>query len=158
MLVKHFCIFSIVSSLFICNSILFSRFWIIFTIIILNSFPGILPISSSFVWIDGFLTCFFSCWTFFCLFILFRLLCLGCCFCRLEVHGSSLLCSLIPVGEDRLVSFQGILVVSVQCLLAVQGTLKSLLQHHSSKASIACVCVLVVGAGSLVSGMQGNVQ
>ena len=58
------------------------------------------------------------------------------------------------MGEDRLVSFQGILVVSVQCLLAVQGTLKSLLQHHSSKASIACVCVLVVGAGSLVSGMQ----
>ena len=33
------CIFSIlVSSLFICNSILFSRFWIIFTITILNSF------------------------------------------------------------------------------------------------------------------------
>ena len=41
-------IFSIlVSSLFICNSILFSRFWIIFTIIILNSLSGRFPISSS---------------------------------------------------------------------------------------------------------------
>ena len=40
-------IFSIfVSRLFICNSILFSRFWVIFTIIILNSFTGRLPISS----------------------------------------------------------------------------------------------------------------
>ena len=45
------------------------------------------------------------------------------------------------MGEDRLVSFQGILVVSVQCLLAVQGTLKSLLQHHSSKASIAFISI-----------------
>ena len=44
------CIFSIfVSRLFICNSILFSRFWIIFTIIMLNSFSGKLPISSSFI-------------------------------------------------------------------------------------------------------------
>ena len=33
------CIYSILdSSLFICNSILFSRIWIIFTMIILNSF------------------------------------------------------------------------------------------------------------------------
>ena len=49
-------------------------------------------------------------------FILFRLLSLGCPFCRLEVHGSSLLWSLLPV------SFQGFL---------VRGT---------------CVCVLVSGA------------
>ena len=35
-------------------SILFQRFWIIFTIIILNSFSGRLPISSSFVWSGGF--------------------------------------------------------------------------------------------------------
>ena len=35
------CIFSIlVSSLFICNSVLFSIFWITFTITILNSFSG----------------------------------------------------------------------------------------------------------------------
>ena len=42
------CIFSIlVSSQFICSSILFSRFWIIFAVNILNSFSGRLPISSS---------------------------------------------------------------------------------------------------------------
>ena len=35
-------------------SILFPRFWIIFTIIPLNSFSGRLPISSSFVWSGGF--------------------------------------------------------------------------------------------------------
>ena len=54
------CIFSVlVSRLFICNSILFSRFWIIFTIIILNSFSGRLPISS-FVWFGGHLSCSLS--------------------------------------------------------------------------------------------------
>ena len=79
------CIFSIlVSSLFICNYILFSRFGIIFTIIILNYFSGRMPISSSFLWFSGFLSCSFTCWV-----ILFRFLCLGCPFCRLEVHGSS---------------------------------------------------------------------
>ena len=35
--------------------ILLSRFWIIFTIVILNSFPGSLPISSSFIWTSLFL-------------------------------------------------------------------------------------------------------
>ena len=56
------CIFSIlVCGLFICNSILFSRFWIIFTIIILNSFSGRLPISSSFVWFGGHLSSSFTC-------------------------------------------------------------------------------------------------
>ena len=74
------CIFSIlVSSLCICNSILFSRFWIIFTIIISGRFP----ISSSFVWFGGHLSCSFTCWIFLCLFILFRLLCLGWPFCML---------------------------------------------------------------------------
>ena len=38
-------------------SILFPRFWIIFTIITLNSFSGRLPISSSFVWAGGFSPC-----------------------------------------------------------------------------------------------------
>ena len=59
------CIFSIlVSRLFIHNSILFSRFWIVFAIIILNSFLGRLPISSSFVWFSGQLSCSFPCWIF----------------------------------------------------------------------------------------------
>ena len=45
------CIFLIlVSRLFICNSILFSRFWIVFTIIIQKSLSGRFPISSFLVW------------------------------------------------------------------------------------------------------------
>ena len=56
------CIFTIlVSRLFIYNSILFSRFLIIFTIIILNSFSGRFPISSSFIWFGGHLSCSFTC-------------------------------------------------------------------------------------------------
>ena len=61
-LLNIYCIFSVlVSGLFICNFILFSRFWIIFTIIILNSFSGRFPISSSFVWFGGHLSCSFTC-------------------------------------------------------------------------------------------------
>ena len=66
-----------VSRLFICNSNLFSRFWIIFIIIILNSFSGRFPFSSSFVWVGGHFSCSFTFWVFLCLFILFRLLGLG---------------------------------------------------------------------------------
>ena len=56
------CIFSmLVSNLCIYNSILFQRFWIIFTIIILNSFSHRLSISSSFVWFGGHLSCSFTC-------------------------------------------------------------------------------------------------
>ena len=85
------CIFSIlVSRLFICDSILFSRFWIIFTIIIQNSLSGRFPISSSFVWFGGHLSSSFTCWVFLCLFILFILLCLGWPFCILAVCGSSI--------------------------------------------------------------------
>ena len=101
-------IFSIlVSNLFICDSILFLKFWIICTIIILNSFSGRLPISSSFVWFGGHLSYFFTCWIFLCFFTLFRLLCLGCPFCRLEVRGSFFLWSLLPVGGAGLVAWQG---------------------------------------------------
>ena len=85
-------IFSIlVSRLFICNSILFSRFWIIFTMIIQNSLSGRFPISSSFVGFGGHLSCSFVRWVFLCLFILFILLCLGWPFHILEVCGSFLL-------------------------------------------------------------------
>ena len=98
-LLNRSCIFSIfVSRLFIYNSILFSRFWIIFTIIILNSFSGRLPISSSFVWFGGHLSCSFTCWVFLCPFILFRLLCLGWPSCILAVCDSSLLWRFLPVG------------------------------------------------------------
>ena len=82
------CIFSIlVSRLFICDSILISRFWINFTFIIRNSLSGRFPISSSFVWFGGHLPCSFICWLFLCLFILFKLLNLGCPFCILAVCG-----------------------------------------------------------------------
>ena len=64
------------SSLFIHASILFSRLWIIFTIITLNSFLGRLPISFSFLHC-GFLPHSFIYWMCLCLFILFNLLCLG---------------------------------------------------------------------------------
>ena len=77
----------LVSILFICNSILFSRFWIIFNIIILNSFSGRLPLSSSFVWFGGNLSCSFTCWVFVCLFILFILPCLRWPFCIWAVCG-----------------------------------------------------------------------
>ena len=80
------------SSRFLLNvschfSILFPRLWIIFTIIILNSFSGRLPISSSFVRPGGFLPCSFICCVFLCLLILLNLLCLGSSFagCRFLV-------------------------------------------------------------------------
>ena len=128
------CIFSIlVSSLFICHSILFSRFLITFTIIILNYFSGRLPISS-FVWFGGHLSCPFACWIFLWLFILFRLLCLGWPFCRLEVCVSSLLWWFLPVSGVELVACQGFL------------------------AREACICFLVGEAGSLLPGVQCSGQ
>ena len=59
------CIFWIlVSRLFICNSNLFSKFWIIFTSIFWNSLSGRFPISPSLVWFGGHLSCSFTCWYF----------------------------------------------------------------------------------------------
>ena len=98
-LLNIYCIFSIlVYRLFIYNSILFSRFGIIFTIIIQNSLSGRFPISSSFVWFGGQLSCSFTCWVFLCLFILFILLCLGWPFCIPAACGSSLLWRFLTVG------------------------------------------------------------
>ena len=51
-------------------SIFFQGFLIIFTIIILNSFSGSLPISSSFIWTSVFLVCSFICVVFLCLLII----------------------------------------------------------------------------------------
>jgi len=53
------------------SSVCFQGFLIIFTIIILNSFSGSLPISSSFIWTSVFLVCSFICVVFLCLFIIF---------------------------------------------------------------------------------------
>ena len=93
------CIFSIlVSRLFVCNSILFSRFWIIFTIIIQNFLSGRFPISSSLVWFGGHLFCSFTCWIFLYLFILFKLLCLGWPFHILAVCGVLFIVEFLPCG------------------------------------------------------------
>ena len=54
-------------------SVLFSRFLIIFTIIILNSFSGSLLVSSSIIWTSVFLVCSFICVVFLCLFLFFFL-------------------------------------------------------------------------------------
>jgi len=120
------CIFSIlVSRLFICESILISRFWIIFTIMIQNSLSSRFPISSSFVWFGGHLSCSFICWVFLCLFILFILLCVFWKFVEF-----SLLWSFRTVGWVVWVACQGFLVRE------------------------ACVGVLEGGAGFLLSGVQ----
>ena len=65
--VLHFCLFFSssrsllnISCIFsICASIQFPRFWIIFIVIILNSFSGRLPTYSSFISSGGFLSCSF---------------------------------------------------------------------------------------------------
>ena len=77
----------VASRVFICDSILISRFWIIFTINIWNSLSGRFPISSSLVWFGGHSSCYFTCWVFLRLFILFILLHLGWPFCILAVCG-----------------------------------------------------------------------
>ena len=59
-----------------CIFFLFLRFYIIFTIIILNYFLGGLPIFSSLIWPCGFLSCFFICIIVLFLSILSNLLCL----------------------------------------------------------------------------------
>ena len=110
-------------------SIIFPRFWIIFTIIILNYFSGSLLISL-FVMSVGFVLCSFICCVFFCLFILLNLLCLGFPFHRLLVHSSGCFWCLPPVAKFGSVSCVGFL---------VEGT---------------SACVLVDEAGSCLSGGQ----
>ena len=61
-----------------------------------------LPISSSFIWLGRFLSYSFTWWIFIWLFMLFRLLCLGWPFGRLDFCGSSQLWSpLLWVGFDQ---------------------------------------------------------
>ena len=114
-------------------SILFPRFCIIFTVIILNSFSGRLLISYSFVRSGGFLPCSFICCVFFCLLILLNLLCLGSPFLRLQVRSSRCFWCLSPVAKVGSVGCTGFL---------LEGT---------------SACVLVVEAGSCLSGGQIHV-
>ena len=119
----------LVFRLFICNSNLFSRFWIIFTVIIRNSSSGKFPISFSFAWFGRPLSCSFTCWVFLCLFILFIMLCLGWPFCILADCDSCLLWRFLAVGGVGRVACQSFLVWEV------------------------CVGVLVGGARFLPSGV-----
>ena len=106
----------------------------IFTIIILNYFSGRLPISSSFVWYGGFLSCSFMSCVILCLLILLSLLCLGSPFRRLQVRNSHCFWHLPPVGK----------VGSVGCVgFLVEGTL---------------ACVLVDEAGSFLLGGQDHIR
>ena len=115
-------------------SILFPRFWIIFTIISLSSFSGRLPISSSFVWSGGFYPCSIICCLFLCFLILFNLLCLGSPFRWLQVRSSCCFWYLPPVGK----------VGSLGCVgFLVEGT---------------GACVLVDEAGSCLSGGYDHIQ
>ena len=111
-------------------SILFPRFWIILSIIILNSFSGKLPICSSFVSSGWFLPCSFISCVFLCILILLNLLCLEYPFCRLQVCSSRCFWCLLPVAQ----------VGSVGCVgFLVEGT---------------GACVLVDENGSCLSGGQ----
>ena len=115
-------------------SVLFPRFWIIFTTITLNSFSGRLPISSSFVRSGGFLPCFFICCIFLCLLILLYLLYLASPFRRLQVRSSRCFWCLPPLGK----------VGSVACVdFLVEGT---------------GARVLVAGAEFCLSGGQGHIR
>lgn len=82
--------------LFICASILFGRFWIIFTTITLNSFLGRLPVSL-FIWSYGFLQYSLICCMFLSFFNLFDLLYLPSPFCWLQGHVP-LVCEVCPSG------------------------------------------------------------
>ena len=138
------CIFSILISrlfncdcIFFCDYILFSRFLIIFTIIIQNSLSCRYPISSSFFF-------FFLVWWAFILFLYLlvfplSLHCLYCCVCSgLSVFWQyvefSLLWDFLSVGGVVWVACQGFLVRE------------------------SCVGVLVGGAGFLLSGVQWSAQ
>ena len=113
-------------------SILFPRFWIIFTIITLNSFSC--SYFLSFLWSCGILLCSFICCIFLCLLVLLNLLCLASPFHSLHVHSSCCFWCLPPVGK----------VGSVGCVgFLVEGT---------------GACVLVDEAGSCLSGGEDRIQ
>ena len=114
-------------------SILCPRFYIIFTVNILNSFSGRLPVSSSFVRSVGFLPCSFICCVFLFLLILLNLLCLGSPFRRLQFCSSHCFWCLPPEAKAG----------SVGCVdFLVEGT---------------SACVLVDEVGSWLSGGQVHI-
>ena len=122
-------------------SILFPSSWIIFSIITQNSFPGRLPISSSFVWSGGFLPCSFICCMFLCLLILLNLLCLGSPVHRLHVHSSRCFCCLPPVGKVGSVGCVGFLVEGTGASVLMDEALSCLSygQDHIQWCVLGCL-------------------
>ena len=160
--------FNIVCSLFSFSSsllnvsciffILFPRFWIIFTLITLNSFSGRLPISSSFVWSGQFLPCSFICCVFLCLLILLNLLCLGSPFCRLLVCSSCCFWCLAPVGKFGSVGCVGFLVEeTVSCFWCIRLDLVFLVGRTTSGGVFWGFCDLIMILGSLSANAWGCV-
>ena len=140
-------------------SILFPRFWIIFTIITLNCFSGRLPISFSFVCSSGFLPCSFICCVFLCLFILLNLLCLGSAFHRLQVHTSRCFWCPPPVGEVGSVGCVAFLVeVTGACVLVAGAVLVLLVGRATSGGVFLSVCDLIMILGSLSANWWGCVS
>ena len=92
------------------------------------------------------------------LFILFRLLCLGWPFCRLEVCGSSLLWQLLPVGGFGLEACQGFLVREAYIdVLVGRARSLSLGCNEVSSSEFWGVCGFGVTLGSLYFNAQGCV-
>ena len=139
-------------------SILLPRFWIIFTIIILNSFSGRLPISSSFVRSGGFLPFYFTCCVFLCLLILLNLLCLGSPFCRLHVRSSRCFWYLSPVAKVGSVGCVGFLVERTSaCVWWMRLGLVFLVGRSTSGGVFWGVCGLIMISGSLSANVWGCV-
>ena len=131
-------------------SILFPRFWIIFTIITLNSFSGRMPISYSFVWSGVFLRCSFICCVFLCLLIFLNLLCLESPFCRLQVRSSHCFWCLAPVGRVGSVGCVSFLVEGTgACVLVDEAGLVFLVGRTASGGVFWGVCDLIMILGSL---------
>ena len=122
------CIFSV------CAFILFPRSWIIFAIIILNSFSGRLPISTSLSCPSGALPYSFIWNIFLCHVILFNFLCLRFPFHRLQDCSSPCSGVCLLVGEVG---------SGASAVFLVGGTGS---------------CPLVGGAGSCPSAGQGHVK
>ena len=139
-------------------SILFPRFWIIFTIIILNSFSGGVPISSSFVRSGGFLPCSFVCCVFVCLLILLNLLCLGSPFHRLHVRSSCCFWCLSLVGKFGSVGCVGFLVEGTSaCFLVDEGGSCLSGGRSTSGGLFGGFCGLIMILGSLSANRWGCV-
>ena len=138
------CIFSIFAS------ILFPRSWIIFIIIILNSFSGRLPISTSFSCFSLVLSCYFIWYTALCLFILSIFLWMG--FCSTGCRIVALLASAVS---------RPLLLTSTFYCLPVFVTMTFQMRMVENKgqvvlasANIRCISSMSSGASKRITNSQ----